>query len=220
MSKKKVLRVKADDSAMKKMYAKFSKIMGLIEKSEKSLRNRSINLLNLKKGDKVLEIGFGRGSALIQISKIVGENGEVYGIDLTPEMLEITHKNLTKHNISNVKITEGDGRDLPYKKDYFDAVYISSTLELFDNPDIPVVLEEIKRVLKPQGKLCVVSIPKKNRESSLGVRLFEWSHITFPKYASCRPIYVEDSIKNAGFKIIKAEVMGIIFPMKIVIAIT
>jgi ubiquinone/menaquinone biosynthesis C-methylase UbiE len=218
MSKKKILRVRADDNTMKKMYSKFSKIMGFIEKSEKSLRNRSLELLNLKNGDKVLEIGFGRGTALIEISKAVGEKGEVFGIDLTPEMIKISKQRLAKQGILNVRLEEGDARNLPYKNNYFDVVYISSTLELFDTPDIPVVLKEIKRVLKPEGKLGVVSIPKENREKSFGVRIFEWSHRTFSEYASCRPIYLEDSIRNAGFKIIRTEVIGILFPMKIVIA--
>jgi len=218
MNKKRVLRVRADDTAMKRMYTKFSKIMSLIEKSEKSLRKRSLELLKLQKGEKVLEIGFGRGTALIEISKAVGETGEVYGIDLTPEMVKITRKNLAKNHIFNVKVEEGDARILPYKENFFDVGYMASTLELFDIPDIPIVLNEIKRVLKPTGRLCVVSIPREDREDSLGVKLYEWSHKTFQSFASCRPIYVEDSIKRAGYNIIKTDVIGVFFPMKIVIA--
>ena len=44
MSRKEILRVKADSNAMKKMYTKFSKVMGFIEKSEKSLRKRNLEL--------------------------------------------------------------------------------------------------------------------------------------------------------------------------------
>ena len=167
----------------------------------------------------MLEIGFGRGSSLVEISKAVGENGKVYGIDLTPEMIKLSKKILTKNRMLNrVELREGDARQLPYQNNVFDGVYIASTLELFDTPDIPLVLKEIKRVLKPSGKLCVVSIPKERRENSFGVKLYEWSHKTFQKYASCRPIYVEDSIKNTEYRIIKTEIIGKLFPMKIVIA--
>jgi len=200
------------------MYTKFSIFMSLIEKSEKSLRKRSLELLQLQKGERVLEIGFGRGTALIEISKAVGETGEVYGIDLTTEMIKIAKKNLAKKNILNVKVREGDARNLPYKNKYFDVVYMASTLELFDTPDIPIVLNEIKRVLKSTGRLCVVSIPRGGRENSLGVKAYEWSHRTFQSFASCRPIYVEDSIKRAGYNITKTDVIGVFFPMKIVIA--
>ena len=218
MNKKRVLRVRADDTAMKRMYTRFSKIMGLIEKSEKSLRKRSLELLKLQMGEKVLEIGFGRGTALIEISKAVGESGEVYGIDLTPEMLRIAKKNLARNHVFNVKLKEGDARNLPYKENYFDVVYMASTLELFDIPDIPTVLNEIKRVIKPTGRVCIVSIPREGREDSLGVRIYEWSHRTFQSFASCRPIYVENSIRKAGYHIIKIDVIGVYFPMKIVIA--
>jgi len=218
MNNKRVLRVRADDTAMKRMYSKFSKFMGLIEKSEKSLRKRSLELLNLQKGEKVLEIGFGRGTALIEISKAVGKTGEVFGIDLTPEMVKIARTNLAKNKIHNVNIEEGDARSLPYKDNYFDAVYMASTLELLDTPDIPIVLKEIKRVLKTTGRLCIVSIPREGREKSLALKLYEWSHRTFQTYASCRPIYVEDSVKIAGYKIMKMDIIGVLFPMKIVIA--
>jgi demethylmenaquinone methyltransferase/2-methoxy-6-polyprenyl-1,4-benzoquinol methylase len=219
MAKKPILRVRANDKEMKQMYGKFSKIIGLIEKSEKSLRKRSIELLNLQKGEKALEIGFGVGTALIEMASEVGENGMIFGIDFTPEMVKITKKKLASNHISNVKVEEGDARKLPYKENSFDAVYIASTLELFDTPDIPIVLSEIRRVLKPSGRLCVVSIPKKNRENSLVVKVYEWIHRKFPKYASCRPIYLENSLKTAGFRIRNSEVIGSFFLMKIVIAV-
>jgi len=75
-------------------------------------------------------------------------------------------------------------------------------------------------VLKVEGRLGVVSMPVEGHEKSLVWRIYEWFHRTFPRYASCRPIYVEDSVKKAGFKIIKTGEIAIagLFPMKIVLA--
>lgn len=219
MSGKKILRVKADKTAMKNIYAKFSKVFGLIEKSEKSLRKRGLEMLNLKKDEKVLEIGFGKGTTLVIIAKQVGSEGEIHGIDLTPEMVALARKEISKNKVRNVRIIEGDARDLPYDEKYFDIVYIASTLELFDTPDIPIVLKEIRRVLKSTGRLCVISIPREGREDTTGLKLYEWFHTKFPKYASCRPIYVENSITEAGFKVIKKDIIGLFFPMKIIIAL-
>jgi len=219
LSEKKILRVKADKTAIKNMYAKFSKVFRLIEKSEKTLQKRGLEMLSLKKGEKVLEIGFGRGSTLVRIAKQVGSEGEIHGIDLTPEMVALARELFYKNKLRNVRLIEGDAKALPYEKKYFDVVYIASTLELFDTPDIPVVLKEIRRVLKSTGRLCVISIPKEEREDTIGLKLYEWFHTKFPKYASCRPIYVENSITEAGFKVIKKNIVGLFFPMKIIIAL-
>jgi demethylmenaquinone methyltransferase/2-methoxy-6-polyprenyl-1,4-benzoquinol methylase len=88
---------------------------------------------------------------------------------------------------------------MPCEDNKFDAVFVSFTLELFDTPEIPKVLNEIKRVLKPKGRLGVVSMSKEDGDSIL-LRLYEWTHKKFPQYADCRPIYLEQSIKDAGFK--------------------
>jgi demethylmenaquinone methyltransferase/2-methoxy-6-polyprenyl-1,4-benzoquinol methylase len=94
---------------------------------------------------------------------------------------------------------------------------MSFTLELFDTPEIPVILDEIKRVLKYDGRLGVVSMSREEGKSIL-FKLYEWAHKKFPNYADCRPIYVEQSLTETGFKIInkrKVKVFGL--PLEIVI---
>jgi len=219
MAKKEILRVKGD---IKTIYSKLSKIYAFIEeKFEKEIRTKGLTLLNLREGENVLEIGFGTGSTLVEMVKAVGAEGKVYGIDLTPKMVELARNKLMRHKfLRRVEICEGDARDMPYENKKFDAIYLASTLELFDTPDIPKVLNEVKRVLKPTGRICVISIPKENHENSFALKMYEWFHKMFPKYASCRPIYVEDSIKEGGYEIINKDeiMMDRIFPMKIVIA--
>lgn len=219
MAKKEILRVRGN---IKEIYSKLSKTYAFIEeKFEKDIRARSLTLLNIKEGEIILEIGFGTGSTLVEMAKAVGDSGMAYGIDLTPKMVELATNRLYRQKFADkVELKEGDAREMPYKSQMFDAVYLASTLELFDTPDIPKVLQEIKRVLKSTGRICVVSIPKENHENSIILRMYEWFHKTFPKYASCRPIYVEDSIKDGGYDIIITEelMMDGLFPMKIVVA--
>jgi len=82
---------------------------------------------------------------------------------------------------------------------------MASTLELFDTPEIPGVLKEIKRVLKPNGRLSIGSLSRENREESLFVKIYEWLHLKVPKFANCRPIYVEKSVREAGYKVTSSE---------------
>lgn len=69
-----------------------------------------LSALKLKKGDKVLEIGAGSGILLAYMKEIVGEKGEVYGVEIIPETYEFAKKNLKKTGYWNkVKLVLGDG---------------------------------------------------------------------------------------------------------------
>lgn len=68
---------------------------------------------------------------------------------------------------------------MSYLTNKFDAVFMSFALELFDTPEIPKVLAEIKRVLKLNGRLGVVSMSKEDEDSIL-LRLYEWTHKRLP----------------------------------------
>jgi ubiquinone/menaquinone biosynthesis C-methylase UbiE len=118
--------------------------------------------------------------------------------------------------LKKADLFRGDASKLPFENNTFDAVFISFTLELFDTPEIPQVLGEIKRVIKPDGRLGVISLPK---QPSLVIKLYEWVHHKWPKYIDCRPIYLAANIKEAGFKIlIHKRVRLAILPAEIVTA--
>jgi demethylmenaquinone methyltransferase/2-methoxy-6-polyprenyl-1,4-benzoquinol methylase len=142
----------------------------------------------------------------------------VYGVEISSGMMEEAKKRLEKAGLMDrVELYCGDAVKMPYNEHKFDAVFMSFTLELFDTPEIPIILNEIKRVLKSDGRLGVVSMSREEGNSIL-FKLYEWAHKKFPNYADCRPIYVEQSLKEAGFEIKnknKVKVLGL--PLEIVI---
>lgn len=217
--KKEISRVRGE---IKETYAKLSKIYATLEERlEKKLRERGLEFLDVQEGEAVLEIGFGTGYTLVEIAKSIGETGKAYGIDITPEMVKLAKERLEREELAGrVELSEGDARNMPYNDNMFDAIYMACTLELFDTPDIPEVLKEIKRVSKPRGRLGVVSMCREGHEDSRFTRFYEWAHRTFPKYASCRPIYIEQSLRGAGYEIIKKEevMLAGLCPMKIVVS--
>ena len=187
---------------------------------EKKSINIALEKLNIKEGEEVLEIGFGTGNALIKIAGSIGKNGSAHGIDISPKMLEIASKKINRSGLSGrVKLLCRDAVKLPYPDNKFDAVFLSFTLELFDTPEIPKILKEIKRVLKPGGRMGIVSLSKDNGRS-LFLRLYEWAHIKFPDSIDCRPIFASHSLEDAGFDICYIKEAKIFFaPLEIIVAL-
>ena len=204
-----ITRVKRSKEEAKNSYNKISKWYDLLAVySEKRFREVGLQRLNIQEGEKVLEIGFGTGHCILSIARLVGDTGETYGLDISEGMLKITTLRIKKAKLSEkVDLQCGDALNLPYPKFYFNAVFMSFTLELFDTPEIPIVLEQCKRVLKKNGRICVVAMSKKEKQGPI-VKLYEWLHERFPNYIDCRPIFVRQSLESAHFKIINAIMMS------------
>lgn len=180
----------------------------------------ALERLAIKDGETVLEIGFGSGHCLRRIAESVGETGKAYGIDISSGMLEVTRRRLERAKLTDkTELYCGDAANLPYDDNTFHAVFMSFTLELFDTPEIPELLEEVKRVLKPGGRLSVASMSREGEPSVL-LRLYEWAHKKWPKYVDCRPIYVEQSLKDIGYETKSKEKVKLFgLPGEIVVAV-
>ena len=212
-----VTRSKAEARASyDKMSGWYDLLAGL---SEKKYREMGLQILDTQVGEKVLEVGFGTGQCLKKMAAAVGETGSVSGIDLSPGMLGVAQSRLQKAGMeASVELCIGDAAKLPYADNFFDAIFSSFTLELFDTPEIPVVLANCQRVLKPGGRLCIVSMSKKSRNGIM-VKLYEWTQKNFNRFVDCRPIYVEQSVKENGFIISSVTEMSMFgLPVDIVLA--
>ncbi len=187
---------------------------------ERKYAEMAVERLSVEEGETVLEIGFGPGRCLKRLAESVDKTGKSYGVDISSGMLEVTRRRLDKAQLMDrVELYCGDAASLPYGDNTFDAAFMSFTLELFDTPEIPRLLEEVKRVLKPGGRIGVASMSKENGESLL-LRLYEWAHRKWPKYIDCRPIYLEQSLRDAGYEIIKKEKVKLFgLPGEIVLAV-
>ena len=216
-----VLPVPRTKEEAKRLYDRISRFYDFFTAAfERKYAEMALERLSVKEGEAVLEIGFGSGHCFRQIAQSVGKSGKAYGIDISTGMLEVTKRKLERAQLMDrAELHCGDAASLPYDDDTFDGVFMSFTLELFDTPEIPKVLEEIKRVLKPGGRLAVASMSKEDGESML-VRLYEWVHKKWPKYVDCRPIYVEQSLKDAAYEIKSKEKVRLFgLPGEIVIAV-
>ncbi|UCF50785.1 MAG: protein-L-isoaspartate O-methyltransferase [Thermoplasmatales archaeon] len=103
--------------------------------------------LDIKKGQKILEIGAGSGYHAAIVSKLVGNKGHVYTIERYSSLVENARKNLEKSGIKNVTIEIGDGSEGLKKYAPYDRIYVTCAA-----PDVPQPLIE---QLKNNGKLMI-----------------------------------------------------------------
>jgi ubiquinone/menaquinone biosynthesis C-methylase UbiE len=201
-----IQRVFQSKAETKAFYDKISHVYDLLaEHSEGPIRRAGLEKLDVRSGEKVLEIGFGTGHSLVSLAQSVGPAGKVYGLDLSERMLDIARDNLHKAGLADrVNLASGDAVQLPNSPDSLDAIFMSFTLELFDTPEIPKVLAECKRVLRPGGRVMVVAVSTEGEDGVI-LRAYEWSHRHFPNLVDCRPIFARRSLEAAGFRIESAE---------------
>lgn len=199
-----VTRVTRSKQAARSSYNRMSGWYDLIAgSSERKFREKGLELLNDVAGETVLEAGCGTGHSLLTLAHQVGLEGRVYGLDLSEGMLGQARSRLFRSGSNNqVMLQCGDAAHLPFPANSFDALFMSFTLELFDTPEIPLVLAECRRVLKIGGRMGLVSLVKKN---GFMVDLYEWLHLQFPVLVDCRPIFARDIIVEAGFQIVEAK---------------
>src|SRR6185503_7087712 len=198
-----VSRVNRSKEAARASYNRLSRWYDAIAGStEKKYRDWGLEKLSAQPGEKILEIGFGTGHCLIALANAVGPQGQVIGLDISDGMLAIAQERLRQEGLNErADLHLGDAAKLDFiESGSLDAIFMSFTLELFDNPEIPRVLQECQRILKPGGRITVVSMTKTN-PPGVAVRMYEWFHEIMPNYADCRPIFARQALEQSGFLI-------------------
>lgn len=106
--------------------------------------------LGLQPGDRVLDLACGTGLNFPHLRQLVGVQGRVVGIDLSPRMLAIARQSITAHGWQNVETREADAAQLPFPDKSFDKVICSYALNII--PDYSQAIREVRRVLIPGGR--------------------------------------------------------------------
>lgn len=107
--------------------------------------------LAARPGERVLDVGCGPGFFCAELVDEVGAEGEVVGVDSSPQMLALAAERCRRHD--NVRLLEANATSLPVEDAGFDAALCVQVLEYV--PDVAGALAQLHRVLRPGGRVVV-----------------------------------------------------------------
>jgi arsenite methyltransferase len=112
----------------------------------------------IRQGEAVLDLGCGAGFDTFVAAQLVGPEGWVAGVDLSPEMLAVAEAGRVESSFPQIELRKATVEALPFADATFDVALSNGVLNLI--PDKPAALREVFRVLKPGGQLqaCDMSL--------------------------------------------------------------
>ncbi|MFN8383333.1 MAG: methyltransferase domain-containing protein [Anaerolineales bacterium] len=182
----------------------------------------ALDQAHIKTGEKILEVAVGPGLTIVELAKRAGRDTKIYGIDTSTGMLSLAEQNLRAHGFSNFQLKEADSRQLPFEDNTFDVLYNGYMLDLIPEQDMPKILSEFHRVLKPGGRIVLLNMSKRDastktpRETLYSVLP---AKLVLYILGGCRPVLMEGMVKDARFENINRTYLDGKFPSEIVTAV-
>lgn len=141
---------KTDSESYDEVSDQYDRFVGLFSAK---LPARLIELANIKQADKVLDVGTGSGIVALEVSRQLGKEGNVVGIDLSEGMLTTARTQAKQLGLNNIEFKSMDAERLDYEDNSFDSLVSLYALRHFPHPDL--ALKEMYRVLRPGGKMAI-----------------------------------------------------------------
>ena len=179
-----------------------ARIQGMLAQCHDAVlrRHRVMEALNLTKGERALELGCGAGFYAYEAAQFVGSHGQIRAIDISDDQVDIARSRCKEY--PHVTVQTADITEPTFQANQFDAVWGVQVLEYVQ--DLGKALSEVHRVLRPGGRLLVLST---NWESFVWhsenparmrrvLEAFD-AHCPFPNLSSVLP----DRLRAAGFQV-------------------
>lgn len=167
---------------------------------ERQFRERLLEPARLQVGESVLDVGCGTGTLAIAAKRRVGQTGAVWGLDASAPMIA---RATTKAQKAGVAVTfeTGVAESLPFENERFDVVLCTVMLHHLPRAAREKGIREMRRVLKPGGRLLVVDFAGASR-TGRGPRLH------FHRHGHVQPGALVELVSGGGLQVVESGAVG------------
>ena len=185
--------------------------------TESKAQKRALDIAGIQDSSIILDVAVGTGRLFKEIVR-QNPNGNNYGIDISQGMLEKAKSKLTKQKYQNYSLEIGSAFNIKMKDNSVDILFNNYMFDLIPFNQMDDIINEFKRVLKPDGKLVLVNMTK---GELFGASLYESIYRISPTLmGGCRGVKQSNLITEHGFKIkIREYVQQMLFPSEIILAV-
>ncbi len=166
---------------------------------ERSFREKLLAPARLTSGESVLDVGCGTGTLAIVAKRQVGPTGTVHGVDASPAMIARASSKARKAD-AEVSFENAVAESLPFPDGRFDVVLSTAMLHHLPRTVRPHAIGEMKRVLKPGGRLLVVDFA--------GARNGKGPLMHFHRHGHVDPRVIEELVSGAGMRVVESGPVG------------
>jgi ubiquinone/menaquinone biosynthesis C-methylase UbiE len=187
-------------------------IWGLL--TEENARRRGVELAQVKEGESVLEVAAGTGLILAKIARL-NKTGQITGIDISKGMLKKAEIRLK--GTENVELKLASALELPFPDGSFDLLMNAYMFDLLPYQQMPSVMSEFWRVLKPGGRMVLINMTVGEK---MGSQIYQQVYNLVPSLiGGCRGVLMSDLVEKIGFELKSREYyQQLLFPSEVILA--
>ena len=211
-----MIRNTISTAAARRFYNRMGHRLDWSDAQEGWAKYRAVHLLQVKPGQRVVHVGVGTGKTQAQLARATAPYGYVCGVDIASVLLHLTAQRV------QTPLSMADARALPFYSACFDGLLCSYVLDLLPADDLIYVLKGFARVLKPGGRMVLVSLTEgSNLLSRLFIALWKGIYWLNPLVCGgCRPLQLAPLVAQTGFTIVHSEVIvQHAFPSEVLLAV-
>ncbi len=164
-----------------------------------------VDLVQLQKGQKILDVATGTGIVAMAVAQIVGNEGKVVGVDISSTMLSQARKKIEQAGLQNIELIEADADYVDFEDKSFDAIFCSSAFVWLS--DIPTALQKWYRFLNKGGTVAFSCFSETSFMTPIIIQACATYGISLPNINAPlgTPEKCRDLLQQAGFQRISIE---------------